>query len=243
MYRHISAGFLFLSGLLVTLTSIFFSIHGFLLFLSDKELYYGVLLLGISFEIGKVVTSTFLFHNMKDKAFPLFFKGLMTFIVVLLIGFSSIFTFVHLNNSISQNMGKSEVVVREIQELERTIELDRANLSNINTQIANLPSNNVKGRIRLMRAFEEEKTSLTKKINENTERLSTLNSQSIQEDGLTFLNSLSEYTGWAKRSIYTFIILFVVVVIDPLAISMFLAASFIVNKKKENKLASQYIKM
>lgn len=75
------------------------------------------------------------------------------------------------------------------------------------------------------------------------ERLSTLNSQSIQEDGLTFLNSLSEYTGWPKRSIYTFIILFVVVVIDPLAISMFLAASFIMSKKKENKLARQYIRM
>lgn len=235
MLRKTSIALLGLSGVLVTITSIFFSIHGFLLFFSSDDLFYGILLLGIAFEIGKVVSSTFLFHKIKDDAFPKLFKIIMFLNVIILIVFSSVFTFVHLNHSASDAIIKNDLNSERIISLEKNIEDMNNRVKSIDSQVATLPTNYVNSRIRLMQSFDKEKQDLNNKIEKDKETLHTLKIQNNEGNHFTFLKLLSEMTSLGERTIFMVVVGLIVLIIDPLAISMFLAASYMASKLDEEK--------
>lgn len=232
MFLYLSAILLFLSGGLITLVSIFFSIHGFLSFVPDPNLYYGILGLGIGFEIAKVTVSTFLFHAWNDKGFPWFIKSYMLVAVVSLIAFSSIFTFVHLNSSISgvsADTTLNDTKVTQLQERNKTIQ---AEIDSLNQQVAAIPSNMNSARMRLMDKITPRKDKLSKELEDNSRTISEVQVQTVKDDKFVFLTSISNMTGMSRESIVVKVILFIVLSIDPLAISLFLAASFILSKLK-----------
>ncbi|BDH16381.1 MAG: hypothetical protein [Bacteriophage sp.] len=231
----ISALLLALSGCLITLVSAFFSIKGFVLFLPDKELAIGILGLGIAFEIAKISVSTFLFHKMKDKDFPIFFKIIMTFAVVSLIVFSSIFTFVHLNASASKNMVSSNVNTSQIETLVKQNEEFQNRISLLDKEFKEFPDTKPNSKMRLYEKIKPEKNNLENKIIENTTKITNLQNTSIDSDQYIFLESLSKSTNLPKEKIFMVVILFIVITIDPLAISLFLAASFIYSRKESKE--------
>lgn len=232
MLQKIPAIILALSGLLITLVSAFFSIHGFIMFIPDKTLFLGILGLGIAFELAKITTSTFLFHRMKDATFPVMFKIYLSLAVLSLIVFSAIFTFVHLNAAVSSNMVESTINQTNIQTLvKRNVDI-QASINQMNKQVADLPQDYVKARIKLMNEFTPVKERLEKEYSDNNVKLSQLQISTVKEDKFIFLTNLSEFTGIPREKIFSYVILFIVITIDPLAISLFLAASHILSDLK-----------
>lgn len=233
MIKFLNIFILLVSGLLITLVSAFFSIKGFVLFLPDKELLYGILGIGIGFELAKIVMSTFLFHRMKDGNFPIFIKLIMGISVVLLILFSSIFTFVHLNATASQDLSINKIHTVQVDRiLERNVILEDRILS-INNEISLINgSDKPNTKLRIYNALAPEKEKLETELGENLNKLNTLELDSVVNNQYTVLESISEFTGYDKKDIFTYIVLFIVIIIDPLAISLFLAGSYIIAEKK-----------
>ena len=219
--------FLAFSGLLITTVSAFFSVQGFLLFIPDPHLMIGILGLGIAFELAKITASTFLFHKMSDSNFPGLFKLILTSSVLALIIFSSIFTFVHLNSSASKSLANSSVSNIKIERLqERNITIEKT-IKDFEDQISSMQSNMVTAKMKLYDKFKPEKEKLQKEYESNVNEIHSLQDSAIESDQFVFLTNLSKFTGLEREKIFTVVILFIVCIIDPLAISLFLAASYI----------------
>ena len=230
--KYLSIGALALSGLLITLVSAFFSIKGFVLFLPDPELYYGLLGLGIAFELAKITASTFLFHKMKDGKFPLLFKTILTTSVLALILFSAIFTFVHLNASASKSLSVTGLGNTQVVQLQDRNKIIETRIANINTELAAMPTDMPSAKIRLYNVLNPEKEKLQGELNTNLMEVSKLQNTTNESDQYIFLNNLSVFTGVSREHIFNDVTLFIVCVIDPLAISLFLCATYILASRR-----------
>ena len=220
-------GSLAISGLLITLVSAFFSIKGFVLFIPDPELYWGLVGLGFAFELAKIAASTFLFHRMGDSGFPMLFKVVMTSCVLSLVIFSATFTFVHLNASASKSLaasGSGTAVIERLTERNKVID---ERIKSIATEIASISSESPSAKIRMYNKLNPERETLQSELQSNMEKMDSEREKSLQADDFVFLTNLSEFTGQPKDKIFFAVTAFIVAVIDPLAISLFLCASYI----------------
>lgn len=230
--KYLPVFFLAFSGLLITTVSAFFSVQGFLLFIPDPHLMIGILGLGVAFELAKITGSTFLFHRMSDGNFPILFKVLLTLSVLALVIFSVIFTFVHLNSSASKSLATTDVSsVKILQLKERNTSIEKT-INDFETQISSMSSNMVTAKTKLYDKFTPEKLKLQKELAANMEEIHSLQASSVASDQFVFLSNLSSFTGIDKEKIFIVVIMFIVCIIDPLAISLFLAASYILSSQK-----------
>lgn len=240
MLKYLNIAILMLSGLLITLVSAFFSIKGFTLFLPDKELLYGILGIGIGFELAKIVMSTFLFHRLRDRQFPIFIKFIMSVSVAALIFFSSIFTFVHLNASASQDLSVGAIKNTQIERLTERNSILQARINVINSEIATVnASDKPNTKLRIYNALSPEKDKIEIELADNLLSLSELEVATVENNQYTVLESISKFSGYSKEDIFTYIVLFIVIIIDPLAISLFLAGSYIISEKDKKKQLSE----
>ena len=234
---YVIIGSLAFSGLLITAVSAFFSIKGFVLFIPDPELYWGLVGLGFAFELAKIAASTFLFHRMGDSGFPMMFKVIMTSCVLSLVIFSATFTFVHLNASASKSLaasGNGSEVIGRLEDRNKVID---ERIKSIADEIASISSESPSAKIRMYNKLNPERETLQAELQTNMERIDSERTKSLQGDDFVFLTNLSEFTGQPKDTIFFAVTAFIVVVIDPLAISLFLCASYIfAGMKKEEKV-------
>lgn len=239
--KYLPVFFLAFSGLLITTVSAFFSVQGFLLFIPDPHLMIGILGLGVAFELAKITGSTFLFHRMSDGNFPILFKVLLTLSVLALVLFSVIFTFVHLNSSASKSLATTDVSsVKILQLKERNTSIEKT-ISDFELQISSMPSNMVTAKTKLYDKFTPEKLKLQKELASNMEEIHTLQDSSVASDQFVFLSNLSSFTGIEREKIFIVVIMFIVCIIDPLAISLFLAASYILSSQKPKEEISKEV--
>ena len=232
----ISAFLLFASGLMITLAGAFFSVKGVVMLIPDPEIYYGLLVLAIAFEAAKITGSTFLFHEYKDSQYPTALKVILTAAVASLVLLSSVATYSHLNASISKSMSQTHSIDAERTRLTEDRNRLQDSLRSIEKQMSDLPSDTkVNNRIRLMKAYSAEKDEAKTKLDAAEARLKELDSQTLQEDKFLFLNSLSSLTGLNRDSLFTVIVLAIVSLIDPLAITLILSGSYIVANLRSAK--------
>ena len=126
-------------------------------------------------------------------------------------------------------------------QLERLTE-DRDRLQgtirNIENQIESLPANTrVANRIQLIKTYTAEKQEAKQKLDKIETELRQLEGQVVQEDKFLFLNSLSKLTGMNRDDLYTAIVLAIVVLIDPLAITLILSGTFVIAMIREERSA------
>jgi hypothetical protein len=237
----ISAFLLFASGLSITIAGAFFSVKGVVMLIPDPEIYYGLLVLAVAFEGAKITASTFLFHEYRDSQYPTALKVILSTAVAALVLLSSIATYSHLNASISKSM--STVTSNSAERTRLTEDRDQLQqtIRNIETQMNSLPPNTgANARIRMMKAFEGEKAEAKARLDSVSEKIQQLDQKNVEEDKFLFLNSLSALTGLNRDKLYTVIVLSIVALIDPLAITLILSGSFIVaNIRKEKDVIAE----
>lgn len=231
-----SAVLLLLSGLMITLAGAFFSVKGVVMLIPDPEIFYGLFVLAIAFEAAKITASTFLFHEARDRRCPAFLKVILVFAVVTLMGLSAIATYSHLNSSISKSMGTAQSMDSQIERLTEDRDRLMGTIRNIESQIEGLPTNTkVANRIQLIKTYNAEKQDAKQKLDKIETELRQIEGQVVQEDKFLFLNSLSKLTGMNRDDLYTVIVLAIVSLIDPLAITLILSGTFVIALIREER--------
>lgn len=225
----LSAVLLFGSGLMITGAGAFFSVKGIVMLIPDPEIYYGLITLAVAFEGAKITGSTFLFHEYGDSRYPAALKLVLGVSVAALVGLSSIATYSHLNASISKSMSQSKSIAAEKERLQQNRDSLRETIRNIESQMSSLPpTTSAATRIRMMGAFSSEKEEAKLRLDEIEESVRAIDARVVEEDKFLFLNSLSDLTGLDRDRLFTVIVVSIVCLIDPLAISLILSGSFIV---------------
>ena len=236
--KIISAALLLVSGLMITLAGAFFSVKGVVMLIPDPEILYGLFVLAIAFEAAKITASTFLFHEARDRRCPVFLKAILVFAVATLIVLSAIATYSHLNSSISKSMGATQSMDSQLERLTEDRDRLQGTIRNIENQIKSLPANTrVANRIQLIKTYTAEKQEAKQKLDKIETELRQLEGQIVQEDKFLFLNSLSKLTGMNRDDLYTAIVLAIVALIDPLAITLILSGTFVIAMIREERSA------
>lgn len=225
-----------LSGLTITLAGAYFSVKGFTMLIPDPEIFVGLVILSIAFEVAKITASTFMFHEYKDKNFPMFFKALLGASIFSLIILSAISTYSHFNASISKTMAETNLGSAEVQQLKEDAERLRKFITSSEAQVANMPEKtSAYNRIRLMNAFAKEKKQKEAELKIIEEKISVITKSSIQQDRFVFLNSVSKLFNITNEKIFTVVVISIVFLIDPLALTLILSGTYLLTKipKKE----------
>jgi hypothetical protein len=96
----------------------------------------------------------------------------------------------------------------------------------------------IRNKLKLKSAYDAEKNSLIEKLNDIDLEIKKINENIKNEDKFVFLNSLSKLLSIDKEDIFTLIILTIVFIVDPLAITLIIAGTFLLSetlrKNKEN---------
>ena len=204
------------------------------MFIPDPHIYEVLVLLAIAFEVAKITSSTFLFHEASDKSFPFLFKIILLTLIASLMVLTAITTFSHLNSSANKNLTSSKFQYEQLSILKNDRERIIASSNNIDNRIKEIPIDlDPKKRSLQIEKLEKERSSKEEELKSINQKIVTLNEKISSVDDFAFLNSLSEILGFDRQVIFTYGILFIVVLIDPLSISLILAGTFLFEKSRK----------
>lgn len=238
-----------LAGLLLSGTAAYYSIIGLIAIFPGAL--FAIALMGGSLEFAKLVAASWLYRNW-DIA-PLFIKGYFIFAIVILMAITSLGTFgflskVHLETSLG--MADNSV---EIARIEGQINSEQRQLDNAQRSIETLDgmlqvSFNAAETNRVRNSQKTERDELNKVIRESSDKIAELNSQlaplkkaNIEVEAkvgplkyiaeLIYGDNAKDYFDEAVR----FVIILIVLVFDPLAVLLLIAANVSYMNTRKNK--------
>lgn len=238
--------------------SAYFSIIGLTAIFSAA--YYPIIVMGTALEVGKLVGSTWLFHNWKTC--PWLLKIYLTLAVIVLMAITSMGTFGFLSKAhIEQNINITTGNADDAQIVQTKIDAEQATIDDLNKQIAQIDAAVTKmtdkgqAASSLQAADKQRKIrdELTKQKSAHTETIGTLKSQKVKLD--SSIKKLEAEVGPIKyiaAALYgtsgpdtlelavRWVIILLVIVFDPLAVVLLLAANHGMNirltKRKDNDI-------
>ena len=137
--------FLILVTIALAVTAAYFSVVGLAALFSYH--YWGTVVLGTSLEAGKIVTTSYLYKFWKSIHFVR--RWAMAFIVMLLMVLTSIGIFGYLMQGFQEGSVSKSLSSIKLETNQKELARVESRLKDIETQIANLPSNSVRGRLQL----------------------------------------------------------------------------------------------
>lgn len=229
----LSAFLLIASGLAITVAGGYLSVIGITMFIPDPHIFSVLILLAIAFEVAKITASTFLFHEAKDKSFPFLFKVVLLALITALMVLSAITTFSHLNASANKNLTSTKFMYSELESLKKDKERAIFLSNNIDNRIKEIPQDlDPKKRVVQVEKLEKERNAKEDELRKINDKINVVSEKINGSDDFAFLNSLSEILGYERQMIFTYGIIFIVLLIDPLAISLILAGTFLIEKAR-----------
>lgn len=236
-----------LAGLLLSGTAAYYSIIGLLAIFPGAIL--PITIMGSSLEFAKLVAVSWLYRNWSDA--PKVIKVYFIFAVLILMFITSLGTFGYLSKvhlETSMNVSDNSVEIARIQaelEGERTQLQNSQNSMNLLNKVSSQYSDAEKADKFISRQ-KTEKAALTKAISESSQKIAKLNQElaPLQKSNLKTeaeigpLKYVAEliYGNEANShfdSAVRFVIILIVLVFDPLAVLLLIAANISMNKKKE----------
>jgi uncharacterized protein YlxW (UPF0749 family) len=233
--------------------SAYFSIIGLTAIFSAA--YYPIIVMGTALEIGKLIASTWLFHNWKQC--PWLLKIYLTIAVSVLMAITSMGTFGFLSKAhIEQNIEITTGNADDAQIVQTKIDSEQAAIDDLNKQIAQIDAAVTKmtdkgqAASSLQAADKQRKIrdGLTQQKSQHTETIGTLKSQKVKLD--SSIKKLEAEVGPIKyiaAALYgtsgsdnlevavRWVIFLLVIVFDPLAVVLLLAANHGMNIRLTNK--------
>lgn len=232
MQRHlnlIAAILLALSALAITVSGAFLSVKGLLIFIPDEALAAVIIALASAFEASKITASTFLFHRIRDKGFPWLFKAFLLFAICGTMFVSGIATYIHLTHAMTASNSEMTINSNKREKIEARISEFRTNANQIMSQISQVEQSkgSLASKTKFINNLTSERDRIQNEINRFQSELDAIDAIEQKDDKLASLNAIAKVSGIDKLTIFTFAILAIVSLIDPLAIVLFLAASYV----------------
>jgi len=235
-----------LAGLLLSATAAYYSIIGLLAIFPGAIV--PITIMGTSLEFAKLVAVSWLYRNW--KAAPKIIKGYFIFAVLILMFITSLGTFgylskVHLETATNVSDNSVEIVRLEADLKTEQSVIDNAqnSLNLMNKLVAENKDPDVANRIRTRQA--QERSSLNQSIQSSYKRISEINQElaPLKKNNLKAeaeigpLKYVAELiygndAGSHFDSAVRFVIILIVLVFDPLAILLLIAANISMTKVK-----------
>lgn len=193
-----------------------------------------VVILAICLDFAKLVTVSFLHKNW--HGINLLMKSYLTAAacILVLITSSGAFGFLsgEFQKSISSTNEQRVLIVALTEEQTRL----QTRKNEIDKQIANLPEKTVRGRTTLMRQFGPELDRINARLIEIDAQLPQLKIDAIKKNvKVGPITYVAEVFGTSPEAAVKWIILTIILVFDPLAVCLLIAANYLITNRAENK--------
>lgn len=198
-----------------------------------------IICIGIIFDIAKITVVSFLYRAWDEINFMM--KGYMVIVVMVLIGFTSFGAYGYLsmvfqeaiNPSIAaaNTMALNDTEITRLLEEKKSLEIEK---EKINTQIAQLNPNDVKGRQKLIASFRPEQIRINNRIKEiisKTDQMTEVKTKTPIDSHGGPIITLAKTLNVPVETISKYIVLLIVLIFDPFAISIVIAGNMAMNFK------------
>lgn len=188
-----------------------------------------IILLAIALDLGKVVAVSFLYKYYKKIGWMM--KSYMSIAVIVLMIITSSGAFGYLSGSFQKAIAgtnQDTIVLTALTDEQGRLQKRK---EEIDKQIAKLPDNNVRGRTQLMRQFGPEVGRINKRLEEIDKQLPDLKVAAIKKDVEVgpIIYIAQAFNTDAEHAV-KWVILTIIFVFDPLAISLLLAGNFLLEE-------------
>ena len=185
-----------------------------------------IIALAAALDIGKVVTVSFLYKQWSTA--PRMLRAYMILATAVLMIITSAGAFGYLSAAFQgaiKDTKQQQVLVSAIAEEKAKLE---ARKKEIDTQIAKLPSNSVRGRQKLIAAFKGEADRITLRLQQLDAELPKLRVQEIaMSTHAGPVVYISQAFDVSLEQAVKYVILVIIFVLDPLAIALLVAGNFL----------------
>lgn len=223
---------LIFATLLIASSAAFFSVWGLAVTFSGT--FWSVVLMGTSLELGKLVATSYLYRYW-TKTTMLLKAYLITGVLALMILTSS-GIFGYLSNGYSMDILPLKQTQTQVQLLdeEKARLLDRK--KQIDTQIAQLPTNSVKGRERLIKGFKVEQKDVTNRISALDKETLELKQKLITTEAhIGPITYIAKAFDLDTDNATQYLIYLIIFAFDPMAIALTIAVNNALRIRKEEQ--------
>jgi uncharacterized protein (UPF0333 family) len=167
----------------------------------------------------------------------------MTFLVVLLVVVTSLGIAGYLMQGYQMGSSNKESITIKLEANNKEMGRVTSRISDIESQISNLPSAIVKSRIELEKNYREEVTKLKSRYSELLQQESELKINLVEADGhLGPIVYVSKELGIEPAKAAIYLVALIVVIFDPLTIMLTISINHL-NIKKENESRRQAVEV
>jgi hypothetical protein len=241
-----------LTALILSGVSGFYSVYGLTALFAGA--FYPIIFMGGALEIGKLVTASWLYNNW--NVCPRLLKYYLTIIVITLMFISSMGTFGFLSKAhIDQTLNMSSGSTEQLQIVNQKIDFEKQNINDIDKQLGQIDNavNKIteKGRgessLRAADSQKKNRDQLLKKKEDEVKKISELTLEKVKiESAVRKIEAEVGPVKYIADIIYgeadnnqlekavRFVIILIVLVFDPLAVSLLMAANIGIKSRKFN---------
>lgn len=178
---------------------------------------YPIMAAGVALELGKYVAVSYSYQQWTVIGY--LERLLLAFFITLMMVFTSAGVFSYLGQSYQASYATLDSRKTELASLTTQAEAVSKRVAAIETQISNLPSNSVTGRIRLMREYEAERTPLVAQLSQLNTKVAEL-TQAVAETEIHAgpITYIARATGTTVEQSATWIIFALTICLDPFAL-------------------------
>jgi hypothetical protein len=186
--------------------------------------YLAAMILGISLEAGKISVAVYLYRFW--ALLPPLFKSILVSFMVLLMFITSVGIFGFLSQGYQKTSEEHRILQLELSNLEQEYKVKKQRTVSLNSQIQQLPGNDVMGRIRLSREFSYEQEEIRDRLSVIEPRIQQLKLKSLSyESQIGPISYVAKMLHSPQDNIVFFAILMLVFVADPLAVTLTVACN------------------
>lgn len=225
-----------LSATAIAGSAAFFSVYGLAHIFSGT--FWSVVVMGSSLEAGKLVAASFLYRYWKKTGFIL--KSYLILGVVALMILTSTGIFGYLSSGyLSDTMPLAQIDKQvELLNSEKTRLIDRK--TQIDNQIAQLPTNSIRGRTQLIKQFKDEQKTATDRISALDQQILEVTQKQIQTQAhvgpiIYIAKAFDLQTDDATK----YLIYIIIFAFDPMAVALTLAVNIAIRIRDEEKLLAK----
>ena len=203
-------------------TAAYFSVAGIASIFAYN--YLAAMILGISLEAGKISVAVYLYRFW--ALLPPLFKSILVGFMVLLMFITSVGIFGFLSQGYQKTSEEHRILLLELSNLEQEYEVKKQRTVTLNSQIQQLPGNDVMGRIRLSREFSYEQEEIRDRLAVIEPRIQQLKLKSLgYESQIGPISYVAKMLHSPQDTIVFYAILMLVFVADPLAVTLTVACN------------------
>ncbi len=203
-------------------TAAYFSVAGIASIFAYN--YLAAMILGISLEAGKISVAVYLYRFW--ALLPPLFKSILVGFMVLLMFITSVGIFGFLSQGYQKTSEEHRILLLELSNLEQEYTVKKQRTVTLNSQIQQLPGNEVMGRIRLSREFSYEQEEIRDRLAVIEPRIQQLKLKSLgYESQIGPISYVAKMLHSPQDTIVFYAILMLVFVADPLAVTLTVACN------------------